>query len=101
MSGAREIIDQVAQERKQTRRDYVTVVGVIRHPLINPPRTIATIHLEDGTTHNLTEDEWGKRNYEVNIATFCKSDELKCVYPLLPDKKLIFVGSEAGVKRLY
>lgn len=102
-SGAKDIIDQIAKDRKQageTRRGYVVVVTVMKHPVAHPPRTVATIHLEDGTTHDLTEDAWGKRNYEVNIATFCTGDELKCVYPLLPNKKLILVGSEAGAARL-
>lgn len=101
--GFKEVIDRIAKERQQageTRRDYMAVISVIKHAVSHPPRTVATIQLENSTTHVLTEDEWGKRNYEVNIATFCKGDELKCVYPLQPGQRLILVGSQAGIARL-
>lgn len=83
------------------KRDLMAVVSVVKRPVAHSPRlvsVVATIHLQDGTSYDLTEDGWGKRNFEVNVASHCKGDELFCVSP--PDKKLVLVGSEAGVKRL-
>lgn len=102
-SGAKEIIDQLVQQRQlaaQAPRDLVKVVKVMRHPVTHPPRTVATIHLENGATYDLTQDEWGKRNYDLNFATSAKGDELKCVYPPGPGQRLILVGSQAGIKGL-
>lgn len=98
--GAEKIIDQIVAERKQAHRDLLAVVSVFKCSVLAPPRTVAILCLEDGTLYDLTEDAWGRRNYEVSVNSSFKGDELRCVSPPLPGKKLVIVGSEAGTKRL-
>lgn len=85
--------------------DLKKVVRVVKNqsftqygPINCPPQVSMTIHLEDGSSHDLTEDAFGKQNYEVSTNMNFRGDELYCL--VLPTKKFVLVGSEAGVKHL-
>lgn len=98
-SGARQVIDREVAKRQQ-HRTLMGVVSVTKHPVINPPRIVATIRLQDGTSHDLTQDAWGKRNYELSVNLSYRGDELYCVSPPIPGQRLVLVGSEAGARRI-
>lgn len=88
-------------DQQQTQRGLMAIVSVTKHPMTHPPRTVATIRLQGGATYDLTEDAWGKRNYEMNIISDFLGDSLYLVInPESPNKRIILVGSEAGAKRL-
>ena len=99
-SGAKQMIDREVAKRQQGRRNLVAVVRVTRGPAVNPPRIVAKIDLQDGTSHELTEDGWGKRNYDLSTNLTFKGDVLYCVSPPIPGERLVLVGSETGTRRI-
>lgn len=98
-SGMKAVIDREAAKRQQPRRGLVLITKVVKCAAVRPPRVVAKIHLQDGTSYDLVEDEDGRANYEVSTNFGFKGDVLYCVSPPC-GKRLVITGSEEGVKRL-